>query len=135
MRVEISNGDILDKMSILEIKLNKFDDGPKRDNVLTELKMLMDSSLEDSLYKWLTSNEYTELLEVNSALWLIEDKIRMKEAAQEFDKEFIELARSVYLVNDDRARLKREINMQSSSLLVEEKQYADYGKVNDATVD
>lgn len=129
MKVEISNGDLLDKMSILEIKLNKFDEGPKKMNVERELKMLIDSAMEGSLNRWLLSDEYKELLEVNCALWIIEDKIREKEAAQQFDKEFIELARSVYLVNDDRAAIKKRINEESLSLLVEEKQYIDYKEV------
>lgn len=129
MKVEVSNGDLLDKISILEIKLNKFDDGPKKMNVDRELTMLVDSTVKSSLDQWLLGDDYKALLEVNSALWIIEDKIRVKEAAQQFDKEFIELARSVYLVNDERAAIKKRINEESLSLLVEEKQYIDYNKV------
>lgn len=126
MKVEVSNGDLLDKMSILEIKMNKFDDGPKKENVQLELKMLVDSAVEANLEKWLVSDEYAELLEINSALWIIEDKIREKEGKQQFDKEFVELARSVYLVNDERAAIKKRINEETLSLLVEEKQYIPY---------
>ena len=141
MKVEVSNGDLLDKISILEIKLNKFADGPKKMNVDRELKMLMDSvselsvfvdsHIENSLYELMVGDDYKALLEVNSALWIIEDKIREKEAAQQFDKEFVELARSVYLVNDERAAIKKRINEESLSLLVEEKQYIDYKEVKE----
>jgi len=128
MKVEISNGDLLDKMTILEIKLNKLAEGPKKENVQRELACLLDSAIENSLDEWLLSDDYNELLEVNSALWIIEDKIREKEAKQEFDENFVELARSVYLINDDRAAIKRRINEETKSLLVEEKEYTDYTK-------
>ena len=128
MKVEISNGDLLDKISILEIKNHKFDDGPKRENVVKELKSLIDMLLENSAEKWTMGDDYDSLIEVNMALWVIEDSIRMKEAKKEFDAEFIELARSVYLMNDDRAAIKKRINESTQSLLSEEKQYADYDK-------
>jgi len=131
MKVEISNGDLLDKISILEIKMNKFEDGSKKENVQKELKALVESAVESSLEDWLLSDEYKELLEVNSALWLIEDAIRQKEAAQQFDEEFVELARSVYLVNDERAAIKKRINEETNSLIVEEKQYVDYSKAEE----
>ena len=126
MKAEISNGDLLDKMSILEIKLNKFDEGSKKMNVERELTMLIDSAVGSSLDQWLLSDDYKALLEVNIALWDIEDKIREKEAAQQFDEDFIGLARSVYLVNDERAAIKKKINEETLSLLVEEKQYVNY---------
>ena len=100
MKVEISAGEALDKISILEIKLNQMKDEQRRENVKRELGLLIDSVLAEGLQVWLLGDEYKELLETNQALWIIEDRIRNKEHKKEFDEEFISLARSVYIMND-----------------------------------
>jgi len=123
MKVEISAGEALDKISILEIKLNQMKDEQRRENVKRELGLLIDSVLAEGLQVWLLGDEYKELLETNQALWIIEDRIRNKEHKKEFDEEFISLARSVYIMNDQRADIKRRINEQTKSLLIEEKEY------------
>ena len=124
MKIEVSNGEVLDKISILEIKLNRMKDEERRKHVLNELQLLVESAADAGLNEWFTKkDEYRELLQANQALWLIEDRLRYKENKQEFDDEFVELARSVYIVNDQRADIKRRINEQSNSLLVEEKEY------------
>ena len=131
IKVHVSNGDLLDRISILEIKLNKITDEAKKKNIEREFSFLVESVKvqgETTLLSWLRSEEYNRLLEVNFSLWEIEDQIRAKEAKQEFDDEFIHLARSVYLVNDERAAIKREINMETKSLLIEEKEYVDYSR-------
>jgi len=130
MKIEVSTGEVLDKISILELKLSHFQDENKKKNVRKELETLINSVNESQLGELLIDTEglYRKLLEVNAALWLIEDKIREKERLQEFDEEFIELARSVYIMNDDRGRIKRQINEETNSLLIEEKEYVDYTK-------
>jgi hypothetical protein len=120
--VPVSWGELLDKISILEIKAERIVSEPARGNVQTELAMLsaIAAQLADDprLREWKRT-----LKDVNEALWSIEDRIREKEAQAEFDQEFIELARSVYKTNDRRARIKREINLSLGSQLIEEKQY------------
>jgi hypothetical protein len=120
--VPVSWGELLDKISILEIKAERIVSAPARTNVQTELSLLSanaDQLTGDSrLHEWKHA-----LKEVNETLWSIEDRIREKEARAEFDQEFIELARSVYKTNDLRARIKREINLSLGSQLIEEKQY------------
>lgn len=123
MKAEISNGEVLDKVSILEIKFNNIKNEGRQKHVALELKLLLEAAVDQNLDSWFVSDEYKELLEVNQALWIIEDKIRLKEHKKEFDEEFIELARSVYIVNDKRADIKRLINENSKSLLVEVKVY------------
>lgn len=125
MKIEVSNGEILDKLSILEIKSSKITDTHKLFNVETERRSLF------PLYDLIATSEeiqkkFSDLLDVNSKLWEIEDKIREKESKKEFDDEFIELARSVYITNDIRASIKKDINILSNSNLVEEKSYASY---------
>ena len=119
----ISLGELIDKITILEIKQIHMA-GTKLKNIDKELKILKyilhDKNLEIDTY--LINN----LKEVNKNLWNIEDNIRMKERNQEFDKEFIQLARSVYKENDKRASIKKEINQKYNSELVEEKLYNDY---------
>lgn len=122
----ISIGELIDKMTILQIKLKKIHDPKKLEHVYLELQLL------DKVYKaHVTSNPeliglIEQLRKINEKLWGIEDTLRVKESLQEFDSEFIEVARSVYFTNDERGRLKREINKLTGSILVEEKQYADY---------
>jgi len=125
MRIEVSIGEVADKLSILQIKLEKFGDPEKRANVRRELESL-EGALEEAGVR-LDPVEMEGLRAVNLRLWEIEDDIRRKEARKEFDEEFVRLARSVYFSNDERARLKREINLRHGSDLIEEKEYADYG--------
>jgi len=125
INIPISPGELLDKITILEIKSENIDDAEKRNNVQTELKLL--SQIWESTSPDATIDELKKELKVNNkALWDIEDKIRIKESNKEFDQEFIDLARSVYIQNDKRANTKKRINLKLGSLIVEEKSYADY---------
>ena len=119
----VSLGELIDKITILEIKKLHMT-GIKLKNVETELALLKNTLQKNNLKieKELIDN----LRSVNNDLWKIEDNIRMKESKQEFDKEFIELARSVYKENDLRASIKKEINQNYNSDLVEEKSYKNY---------
>lgn len=124
MKIDISIGELVDKLTILSIKLEKVKDAAKLQNVKNEYDILL-KPMEDCGIKT-DSEEFTKLKSINLELWEIEDEIRIKESKQEFDNEFIELARSVYFKNDDRADAKREINIKYKSDLVEEKEYVDY---------
>jgi len=124
MQVEISIGELVDKVSILKIKSRKIHDPEKLHNIHHELQLLHRKM--ESAGITLESAEYQQLEEINTALWEIEDRIRMKEAKKAFDDEFIQLARSVYLQNDERAAVKREINRAYGSDLMEEKSYSAY---------
>lgn len=127
MKIEISNGELVDKITILLIKLNKIDhikDSQKWDNVRNELDAIEDKIYEIHIKK--DNRLYNELYDVNNVLWNIEDRIRIKEKNKEFDQEFIDLARSVYYNNDKRARIKKEINKLTKSELTEEKSYEQY---------
>ncbi len=123
--VALSWGEVIDKITILEIKQQRLLSAGAIDNVRRELaalnKVVADAAVPDGL-----SALKQALKAVNERLWDIENKIRAKEAASAFDQQFIELARSVYVNNDDRAKLKREINKLLKSELVEEKQYTAY---------
>jgi hypothetical protein len=123
MKIEISNGEIVDKISILMIKNERLLDDRKKENVLREIAELTPSFLNISSFD---NPLYLKLKSINSDLWNIEDRIREKERAKEFDDEFVSLARSVYITNDQRADVKRQINDSTGSLLVEEKSYAQY---------
>ena len=127
MKIEISIGELVDKLSILEIKLLNIKDPHKSTNVYKELETL-NPYFQDLLdeYGINMKNLYTKISKINKTLWDIEDHIREKEAKQEFNKEFVELARSVYIINDQRAAVKKEINLLTKSELVEEKSYKDY---------
>lgn len=118
LNVPVSVGEVLDKISILEIKSERITDAGKLNNVRTELAHLL-ALAEAHRHSVLEA----ELKQVNEALWDIEDRIRIKEHLQEFDNEFIEIARLVYVTNDRRADIKREINKASGSVLLEEKSY------------
>ena len=127
MKIEVSNGELLDKISILELKMLKIKDKEKLDNILTEFNSL--NPLCVVLFEQFGSELqklYLQLAKVNSKLWDIEDWIRDCESENRFDKEFIELARSVYITNDKRSKLKKEINILTESILTEEKSYKDY---------
>ena len=118
--VPISIGELIDKISILKIKLKKMT-GEQLINVKRELMALEAKVIEKNLK--IDQKISSKLNQVNLLLWQIEDKIRLKEASDEFDDEFIQLARSVYQQNDKRASLKREINLLYNSQFVEEKLY------------
>ena len=119
----VSLGELIDKITILEIK-QIYMAGIKLKNVNKELELLKNLILDKNLE--IDIDLINSLKEVNKNLWRIEDKIRIKERNQEFDKEFIELARSVYKENDKRSSIKKEINLQYHSELVEEKSYDKY---------
>ena len=127
MLVEISNGELLDKITILEIKLTKIQDKEKLINIQKEFDIL--NPLCNELFKIYGGElqvHYLALAEINGKLWDIEDWIRECEREKRFDKEFVELARSVYITNDQRCEIKKLINLTTSSGLVEEKSYKDY---------
>ncbi|HEY4146194.1 DUF6165 family protein [Pinirhizobacter sp.] len=122
----VSFGELIDKITILEIKSQRIEDAAKLANVRNELELLNATWGNAPASQTDISAERTRLLAVNERLWDIEDEIRVKESAQEFDAAFIKLARSVYFENDERAAIKREINLKLGSQLVEEKSYKDY---------
>ena len=119
----ISIGELVDKITILEIKKIKLQNS-KLENVLKELSFLR--KLMEKHQIEITDNLFTQLKEINLTLWNIEDQIRIKEKNKEFDNIFIELARSVYFKNDKRAEIKKRINQLSNSEITEEKSYAEY---------
>ena len=124
--IPMSPGELLDKITILRIKSARIKDADKLNNVRKELKMLEDiwsqAVTEDDTIKQLT----VELTSINEALWEIEDDIRDEEREKRFGDQFIELARSVYVTNDQRAEAKKKINLHLGSDIVEEKSYQDY---------
>jgi uncharacterized protein DUF6165 len=124
--VPISPGELLDKITILRIKCARIADPAKLANVRLELSRLEQSRAASLPAATDLAAEESELEQVNGALWDIEDRIRELEAQQRFDAAFIELARSVYLRNDERAAIKRRINLKLDSALVEEKSYSPY---------
>jgi hypothetical protein len=125
MNIEVSHGEIVDKLTILQIKKENITDPIKLDNIVKEYDYLL-SVVENDLGISTLSPEYLELLSINKELWIIEDDVRDKERNKEFDDEFIKLARSVYYTNDVRAKIKKEINLKYSSGFVEEKSYQTY---------
>ena len=124
--VPVSPGEVLDKITILEIKSGRICDPGKVANVRLELKLLQDTwnaaIEEDNVIRGL----HSELREINEALWEIEDDIRDKERAGEFDARFIELARAVYVTNDRRSEVKKKLNLHLGSQIIEEKSYQGY---------
>jgi len=122
----ISYGELIDKITILEIKAVHIRDAAKLANVRTELDLLNTTWAAHPASATDISVERAQLKAVNETLWKIEDDIRLKEKAQAFDAEFIELARAVYFRNDERAAVKKTINLKLGSKLIEEKSYQDY---------
>ncbi len=123
MKIEVSNGEIIDKLTIIQIKLERIKDKAKLDNLKKEYDELEHIALSiistgDPLFK--------ALYEVNCELWDIEDRIRDLERKKDFGEEFIATARSVYFKNDRRSEIKRDINLGTSSGLIEEKSYEKY---------
>ena len=125
MNIEVSHGEIVDKLTILQIKKENITDPSKLDNIVKEYNYLL-YVVERDLGISLESPEYLELLSINKELWDIEDDIRDKERQKEFDEDFIKLARAVYYTNDVRSKIKKEINLKYSSGFVEEKSYQSY---------
>lgn len=126
IEVPVSPGELLDKITILEIKLERMTDPAKLENVRAELDLLRASWSRSVQEDQAIRGLHVKLREVNEALWDIEDAIRDKERMREFDDRFIELARSVYITNDRRAHLKKDLNQRLGSGLVEEKSYQPY---------
>jgi hypothetical protein len=124
--VPVSPGELLDKITILRIKSSRMSDAQKLANVRIELKVLEETWGASPYAKSNIAADVNALLQVNERLWVIEDDIRDKERAQAFDSEFIRLARAVYFENDERAAIKRRINLKLGSTIVEEKSYAEY---------
>ena len=127
MKVEVSNGELLDKLTILELKLTNIADVQKLINIQKEHDEL--SPLADQLfdsYGEELKNLYKKLTEINSELWTIEDDIRECERNKDFGSDFVSLARAVYFTNDKRSDVKKAINILTDSGFVEEKSYEDY---------
>lgn len=123
MKIEVSNGEIIDKKTIIQIKLERINDAAKRANLQKEYEELAEASariIDDS------HNLYKALYGINCELWDIEDHIRDLERAKDFGDDFIQTARSVYFKNDTRSDIKRKINLETSSGLIEEKSYEKY---------
>ena len=126
IQVPVSPGEVLDKITILEIKSERMSDPQKVTNVRIELDLLRKTwaaaITEDDTIRDL----HAQLKEINEALWEIEDDIRDKERAKAFDERFIELARAVYFTNDRRSEVKKKLNLHLGSQIIEEKSYQDY---------
>jgi len=123
MKIEVSNGEIVDKLTIIEIKLKHIKDPDKLKNLEAEYRVLNEavSKIIDKNHEY-----YQALLKINQELWDIEDHIRDLERKKDFGDNFIQTARSVYFTNDKRAEIKRKINEMTGSALVEEKSYKKY---------
>ena len=126
IQVEVSLGEFLDKLTILQIKADRITDPQKLKNVNNELNALLKTWRQSPFSKSAIDKELEELRSINEKLWDIEDDIREKEAKNNFGDEFIELARSVYVTNDQRAEIKKRINQKLGSGIIEEKSYSDY---------
>ena len=126
MKVEVSNGELLDKLTILELKLSNISDVKKLTNIQKEHDELnpLAGQLFDSYGEEL-KNLYKQLAEINSELWTIEDDIRECERNKDFGSDFVSLARAVYFTNDKRSEIKKSINLLTGSCFVEEKSYKD----------
>ena len=124
--VPLSPGELLDKITILRIKVARIQDAAKLANVKRELTLLEQTWKDSGAAVHDVALDERALENVNERLWDIEDRIRDKEAHQTFDREFIELARAVYVSNDERAAIKKRINVQLGSRIVEEKSYKQY---------
>jgi Family of unknown function (DUF6165) len=123
MKIEVSNGEIIDKLTIIQIKLERIKDEEKLKNLIKEYEELKEAttkilSMEDPLFK--------ALYDVNCELWDIEDHIRDLERKKDFEEDFVNTARSVYFKNDKRSEVKRAINIKTASGFIEEKSYEKY---------
>jgi hypothetical protein len=126
IRVPISPGELLDKIAILRIKSQRMSGADKLKNVRLELQSLQETWDGSPYARVDIEAEVRDLLAVNERLWVIEDDIRDRERAQDFGAEFIRLARAVYFENDERAAIKRRLNLKLGSTIVEEKSYREY---------
>ena len=126
MQVPVSPGEVLDKITILEIKSERISDPVKVANVRSELSLLQKTWANNIKDTEDIRKLHGQLKEINETLWEIEDDIRDKERASEFDQRFIELARAVYVTNDRRSQIKKELNLHLGSEIIEEKSYQDY---------
>jgi hypothetical protein len=126
IKVPISPGELIDKLTILEIKAANISDATKLANVNIELQLLQETWRSSAFASANIDAEWKQLRDINKKLWDIEDDIRDKERERKFDQEFIELARAVYFTNDERAAVKKQINTKLGSKIVEEKSYAAY---------
>ena len=123
---EISAGELLDKITILEIKIDKIKNEDDKKQVLKEYKSLKKIQEDNIEFNEEIKKLYNDLKQTNSKLWEIEDKLRVFEKEKKFDNEFIKLARGVYFNNDDRSKIKLKINKLLKSNIREVKQYVDY---------
>jgi hypothetical protein len=123
MNIEVSNGEIIDKLTIIQIKLERIRDESKLQNLMKEFEVLKAASV--SILS-MDNQLYTSLYDVNCELWDIEDHIRDLERKKDFGDDFIETARAVYFKNDRRSEIKRDINIKTASGLIEEKSYEKY---------
>jgi len=123
MKIEVSNGEIVDKLTIIEIKLKHINDNSKQKNLQIEYEVL-NAAVAKIIKK--DHEYYKELLKINQELWDIEDRIRDLERDKDFGKEFVKVARAVYFTNDKRSEVKRQINELTGSKLMEEKSYQKY---------
>ncbi len=126
VKVEVSAGELIDKLTILEIKIERIQDPYKMENIQNELRAVIDTVQTYIPPSKELNKLKSDLKETNKKLWDIEDQIRDKEQKKEFDQEFIDISRSVYITNDERGRIKREINQLLGSRLIEEKAYTEY---------
>ena len=126
IQVSLSFGELLDKLSILEIKSERIKDPEKLANVRHEQTILQELWQNCEQSKIDIAQQWSRLKKINETLWDVEDDIRDKERNSEFDDEFIQLARKVYITNDERAAVKRELNLKLGSELIEEKSYQEY---------
>jgi hypothetical protein len=123
MKIEVSVGEIVDKLSILQIKTGMIKDDEKFTNVKKEYDYLYDIVFKEMKIE---HSDFFDMVSINQKLWKIEDDIRDKERDKTFDDEFVELARAVYFTNDERAKVKKKINSKYGSMFVEEKSYKEY---------
>jgi hypothetical protein len=123
MNIDVSTGELVDRVTILSIKIKKIKNKKKLENVRKQYECL--KTLMEAIGITIDAGEFIELEEINLKLWDAEDAIRLKEKKKEFDEDFIQLARSIYLQNDNRDTLKRNINLKYGSELTEEKEYVD----------
>ena len=126
VKIDVSYGELIDKITILEIKSARITEARKLENIERELTILTEAWRNSGVDQNAVGAERAALKTINENLWDIEDRIRRKEAEQLFDQGFIELARSVYRTNDERSIVKRAINDRFGSSLVEEKSYQPY---------
>ena len=122
MKIEVSNGEIVDKHTILIIKYNKITDESKLKNIKQELAIIDEVLIKIKFQP----KDYDNLLEINKSLWDVEDELRLCEEIERFDDYFVALARKVYFLNDRRADIKKRININTNSELTEEKSYKQW---------